>query len=84
MLHILEAQKADTPVDNERVLFRGNSCFPLSPFSASSEGPEKDKDQMSSILEVLGGLRKRDTDFITDSTTRSYLKMMQKSNQNMK
>ena len=47
---------------NDKVVFRGESCNPLSP---PADGNEQKEDQFKIILEALGRLDEQDSSFLT-------------------
>ena len=65
--------KGASPKD--RYLFRGDSCFPLSPFKqkdgSKEENVSKD-DQLRVILKTLGKQKNKDLSYITDFNAHKY------------
>ena len=67
-----------------RRLFRGSSCFPLSPSSGISNFTNQDEnivsnnDQLIKILEVLGHQDSSDLSFVTEESALNYHKSLVK------
>jgi hypothetical protein len=66
---------------HKRILFKGNSCFPMSPIPGHTSKKEKaivvDKnDQMITILNVLGPQDLDSLDFLEDNQ-KQYLKVLE-------
>lgn len=68
--------------NKDRILFRGTSCYPLSPVKEFSdeEFPEiEDTDQMKVILSHLRELDEMDLSFIQEEESLQFVHNMQKS-----
>lgn len=55
--------------DREKMLFRGKSCYPLSPEGRDKAGSN---DQLVNIVKVLGHQTRDDTSFLVESKIRRY------------
>lgn len=74
-------QKGVTYDIRDRFLFKGESCFPLSPTPKTKSGNNvvNNKDQLKIINDVLGLQSKYDTAFITDDLALNYQKTVNNS-----
>ena len=87
MLYCTDAYKND-PNHNleQRFLFPGNSCFPLSPCEQMQKSANKDvnivskNDQLKKILDVLGYQDEQDLSFVTDDSALDYHRSLCSSN----
>ena len=59
----------------QRCLFKGNSCFPLSPKSGPNSNSRviNSGDQLIKIIEILPKLKRQDISFVTDSSAIDYV-----------
>jgi len=61
----------------QRFLFKGKSCFPISPLTNDNDGIEKQiigsQDQLLLIMKGLGPLKSNQLSFITGNTIMKYL-----------
>ena len=58
---------------DERFLFQGKSCYPLSPLAKTKEndfGSKSQKDQLNEIISKIGPLEDKDYGFIQNEVTR--------------
>ena len=77
ILHELIISQIDPDID--RILFRGHSCYPLSPVKeySNDELPEiEDTDQMMVILSHLRDLNEMDLSFIQEQETQLFVQNM--------
>ena len=81
---MIEIYKPNNLPRNTTQLFKGMSCYPLSPTrdTAKNSSEKKNnidnKDQLCLILQTLDDLQKTDTSFITDDNALMYLSKIQK------
>ena len=76
------SKENSSATDENSPLFRGSSCFPLSPRKVSEvDGmPLLDnKDQLFKILEVIGAPTEDDKSFVSDETAEKYLESFKHS-----
>jgi len=59
-----------------KAIFPGQSCFPLSPCASDLNEVSVDSDQLQVICNVLGLPKPDDTDFITNLSTKKYIKVL--------
>lgn len=62
--------------ESQQILFKGDSCYPISPLPMSYDGsqqPISSNDQLFRILKVLETPDELDQSFISDQETREYL-----------
>jgi len=89
MMYCTEEYNHDyNSIINNRYLFPGSSCFPISPCDEmkNQKGGEKEEsmnivsqnDQLIKILEIVGGQDERDLSFILDQGVIDYQKRIQK------
>jgi mitogen-activated protein kinase 1/3 len=82
MISCTEQYKANGVNSQDRFLFTGSSCFPLSPCDKmkSSKGSKKNivskSDQLKVILEILGDQDASDTSFVSDPSALDYIKTL--------
>jgi len=70
----------DSMKTNDRVIFPGKSCYPLSPQKNSmNQNSIAKNDQLKLIIETLGQLNHHDTSFVTDSLALEYLEKLNPS-----
>ena len=63
-----------TPGQDRKGLFRGKACYPLSPESTELGSQDwKEKDIMSTVMDVLGTPSEEDTAFLTQKYALVYL-----------
>ena len=69
----------DETFEEERFLFPGQSCYPISPSKEMTKNPNneaaiiEEQDQLIKIIEVLGELNTEDKSFISCDGTLRYL-----------
>jgi serine/threonine protein kinase len=72
----------------QRCLFKGNSCFPLSPKKSGSDGSKSrvvsSGDQIIKILEILPALNSADKSFINDQSAIEYIDKLKLSSKQQK
>lgn len=80
MISCTDVYKQQGVKSDDRFLFTGTSCFPLSPSSSmKKQSPEKKQklvsknDQLKKILNILGDQSEIDTSFITDASAKNYV-----------
>lgn len=79
MISCTEQYKANGVNPQDRFLFTGTSCFPLSPCEKmKSSGNQKrnivsKNDQLKMILEILGDQNSEDTSFVSDQSALDYI-----------
>jgi mitogen-activated protein kinase 1/3 len=82
MLFCTDVYKSDKKSLDNRFLFPGNSCFPLSPCEQMAKNPDKSvnivsqNDQLKKILDVLGHQDEQDLSFVTDDSAIDYHKSL--------
>lgn len=82
MISCTEAYKANGVSPQDRFLFTGTSCFPLSPCEKMRNSTSGKKnivsknDQLKVILEILGDQNSDDTSFVTDNSALDYIKTL--------
>lgn len=82
MLYCTEPYKGVNHSLENRFLFPGNSCFPLSPCDQMSKNPDKNvnivsqNDQLKKILDQLGFLDDLDLSYVTDDSAIDYHKSL--------
>lgn len=57
----------------KRVIFKGDSCYPLSPRKSEASNEVSSKDQMFKIMSVLGEPSKETLSFLTTDQAKDYL-----------
>mmetsp|Transcript_9935 Transcript_9935/g.15023 ORF Transcript_9935/g.15023 Transcript_9935/m.15023 type:complete len:105 (-) Transcript_9935:46-360(-) len=57
---------------NQRYMFKGKCCFPLSPTQSTSIHSIR-TDQMEIILDTVGKLKKKDLAFISEEASKDYV-----------
>lgn len=64
--------------DRDRILFPGESCYPLSPspYESNEEVDWQQDDQLNIIIQMIGGIDKQDASFITDKKAIKYIKSL--------
>jgi hypothetical protein len=65
-----------------RCLFKGNSCFPLSPKRGANEQKSRvisSGDQIIKIMEIIPKLTSEDMSFVSDSSAIDYIKKLKLS-----
>ncbi|TYZ63026.1 hypothetical protein PybrP1_004020 [[Pythium] brassicae (nom. inval.)] len=73
----LRMQKSSVPSHYQREpLFPGVSCFPLSPGAGQVALPQDSRDQLNTILDVLGTMAEDDIAQIADPDVRTYLRSL--------
>jgi mitogen-activated protein kinase 1/3 len=74
---LLSMQKSSVPSHYQREpLFPGVSCFPLSPGAGQVALPQDSRDQLNTILDVLGTMSEEDISEIADPDVRVYLRSL--------
>ena len=79
MISCTEQYKANGVSPNDRFLFTGTSCFPLSPCEKMKSSSTQKKnivsknDQLKVILEILGDQDSQDTSFVSDPSALDYI-----------
>lgn len=72
---LLSMQKSSVPSHYQREpLFPGVSCFPLSPGAGQTALPQDSRDQLNTILDVLGTMDEEDIAEIADPDVQAYLR----------
>lgn len=70
-------QKSSVPSHYQREpLFPGVSCFPLSPGAGQVALPQDSRDQLNTILDVLGTMDEADIAQIADPDVQTYLRSL--------
>jgi len=67
-------------IKKRRQMFRGKSCYPLSPASSDTPTEVDHHDQLISILELLGKLSSEDMSFFSNENQKDYVKKMMSTN----
>ncbi|DAZ99650.1 TPA: hypothetical protein N0F65_001887 [Lagenidium giganteum] len=76
---LLSMQKSSVPSHYQREpLFPGVSCFPLSPGAGQTALPQDSRDQLNTILDVLGTMDDEDIEEIADKDVKVYLRSIPK------
>ncbi|CAI5737158.1 unnamed protein product [Hyaloperonospora brassicae] len=74
---LLSMQKSSVPSHYQREpLFPGVSCFPLSPGAGQVALPQDSRDQLNTILDVLGTMEEDDIAEIADPDVQFYLRSL--------
>ncbi|GMF42596.1 unnamed protein product [Phytophthora fragariaefolia] len=74
---LLSMQKSSVPSHYQREpLFPGVSCFPLSPGAGQVALPQDSRDQLNTILDVLGTMDEEDIAEIADPDVQFYLRSL--------
>ncbi|ETI45379.1 CMGC/MAPK protein kinase [Phytophthora nicotianae] len=74
---LLSMQKSSVPSHYQREpLFPGVSCFPLSPGAGQVALPQDSRDQLNTILDVLGTMEEEDIAEIADPDVQFYLRSL--------
>ncbi|KAJ0412878.1 hypothetical protein ATCC90586_002508 [Pythium insidiosum] len=74
---LLSMQKSSVPSHYQREpLFPGVSCFPLSPGAGQTALPQDSRDQLNTILDVLGTMSEDDIADIADPDVQTYLRSL--------
>ncbi|CAH0482621.1 unnamed protein product [Peronospora belbahrii] len=74
---LLSMQKSSVPSHYQREpLFPGVSCFPLSPGAGQIALPQDSRDQLNTILDVLGTMEEEDIAEIADPGVQFYLRSL--------
>lgn len=74
---LLSMQKSSVPSHYQREpLFPGVSCFPLSPGAGQVALPQDSRDQLNTILDVLGTMDEEDIAEIADPDVQMYLRSL--------
>lgn len=74
---LLSMQKSSVPSHYQREpLFPGVSCFPLSPGAGQTALPQDSRDQLNTILDVLGTMDEDDIAEIADPDVQTYLRSL--------
>ncbi|CAI5728316.1 unnamed protein product [Peronospora destructor] len=74
---LLSMQKSSVPSHYQREpLFPGVSCFPLSPGAGQVALPQDSRDQLNTILDVLGTMAEEDIAEIADPDVQFYLRSL--------
>ncbi|KDO20346.1 CMGC/MAPK protein kinase [Saprolegnia parasitica CBS 223.65] len=74
---LLSMQKTSVPSHfNREPLFPGVSCFPLSPGASQMALPQDSRDQLNTILRVLGSMADDDIAEVADPDVRFYLRSL--------
>lgn len=74
---LLSMQKSSIPSHYQREpLFPGVSCFPLSPGAGQTALPQDSRDQLNTILDVLGTMAEDDIAEIADPDVQMYLRSL--------
>ncbi|TMW62851.1 hypothetical protein Poli38472_005469 [Pythium oligandrum] len=74
---LLSMQKSSVPSHYQREpLFPGVSCFPLSPGAGQTALPQDSRDQLNTILDVLGTMAEDDIADIADPDVQVYLRSL--------
>lgn len=74
---LLSMQKSSVPSHYQREpLFPGVSCFPLSPGAGQVALPQDSRDQLNTILDVLGTMEEDDIAQIADPDVQTYLRSL--------
>jgi mitogen-activated protein kinase 1/3 len=82
MISCTEQYKANGVNPQDRFLFTGTSCFPLSPCekmrssSTLKRNIVSKNDQLKMILEILGDQDTTDTSFVSDSSALDYIRTL--------
>ena len=84
MISCTDQYKANGVSPQERFLFTGTSCFPLSPCERmkatnSKKNIVSKNDQLKVILDILGDQNSEDTSFVSDQSAQDYIRTL-KSN----
>ncbi|RLN54995.1 hypothetical protein BBP00_00008683 [Phytophthora kernoviae] len=74
---LLSMQKSSVPSHYQREpIFPGVSCFPLSPGAGQVALPQDSRDQLNTILDVLGTMEEEDIAEIADPDVQFYLRSL--------
>ena len=79
LLHCANNDLSSQQEADDRYIFPGNSCYPVSPCPLERKSEKKDvnlvsqNDQMIKILEILGHQGKSGLSFVTDANAKQYL-----------
>ena len=83
MISCTEQYKQNGVSPQERFLFTGTSCFPLSPCGKMKDSSKKNivskNDQLKRILEILGDQSQEDTSFVSDNSAHNYIQSLSTS-----